>query len=304
MLHPPDMNSFPINSRAVYYLVQKGYLIMPKLPKKIIWDKSKGDRFAKGAAFIQSMYILLQCIARPIQQLEVSCFELVTVAFVACTGVTYWFWLDKPLGVEAAINLELSTSMAQVLREAGLNEASQFTFTPMDFVERPGWLLWKRRDHFMKFGGLAQRPIPRIPNDLVQGPLSLRLAVPCWLLTVGYAAIHVAGWNYSFPTMVELYIWRSSSLTMLIVLFLWGLVEVLSVKPGFDFTMTLLGIWEKPSTKTTFLRNWAVDGPATVCATMYFVARTALIVEMFASMRLMRSSVYEQVQWTTFVPHV
>lgn len=226
------------------------------------------------------------------------------MAFAGCTAVSYYFWLDKPLGVEAPIHLELSTSMARILEEAGIAGESPFIHTPMDFVEQPGWLLWKRRDKFMSFGGLAKRPIPRIPNDLTQPPLTLRLAIPLWFLTVGYAAIHVAGWNYSFPTVAELYIWRCSSATMFVVLFLWGLVEVLAVKPGFDFTITLLGIWEKQNTKNTLFRNWGVDGPATICASLYFVARTVLIAETFTSMRLMPSAVYETVQWTNFLPHV
>ena len=304
VLHPPDTPGFPINSRAVYYLVQKGYLTLPALSKKEIWDKSKADRFAKGVAFIQSSYMFLQCIARPIQSLSVSCLELVTVAFVACTAVTYFLWMDKPLGVETPVHLGMTTPMATVLHEAGDVAKHPYIYTPMDFVEQPGWTMWKRRDKFMHFGGMEKRPIHRIPNDLVQPPITLRLAIPMWFLTVSYAAIHVTGWNYGFPTAVEVYVWRSSSVTMFVVLFLWGLVEVMAVKPGFDFTLTLLGIWEKRTTKKTFFRKWAVDAPATLSATMYFVARTVLVAETLASMRLMPSTVYQTVEWASFLPHV
>ena len=303
MLHSPGTPSFPINSRAIHYLVRKKYVTLPPLSEQEIWDKSKSDRFAKAVALIQSTYMFLQCIARPIQSLDLSCFELVTVSFVACTAVSYYFWMSKPLNVEVPVHVETMTDMATILREAGYCANYSYIYTPMDFVEQPGWLYWKRRDKFMNFGGLERRPIPRVPNDLVQPPLTLALAVPMWMLTISYAAIHVAGWNYSFPTSIEVYVWRCSSVTMFVVLFLWGLVEVLAVKPGFNFTITLLGIWEKRTTKNTFFRKWAVDGPATLSAMSYFVARTVLVAETLASMRLMPGSVYQTVQWTNFLPH-
>lgn len=304
ILRPPDTPPFPINTRALHYLIKEKYLEAPLLEKKDICDRSKADRFAKAFACVQSAYMICQSIARPIQQLDLSCLELVTDAFVMCTAVSYYFWMDKPLGVESAVPLSMATPMATVLKNAGDLAKDVYANTPMDFVEQPGWSVWKRRRWFRRFGGLAARPIQRIPNDFVEPPFTLKLAIPLWLTTVLYAAIHVSGWNYDFPTVVEQYIWRCASLVLLVVLFAWGIVEVLSVKPGFNFTLTLLGIWEKRSTKDTCFRRWAVDLPATVSALTYFVARTILVGEALASLRLMPSTVYQTVNWTNFWPHV
>ncbi|KAL8905542.1 MAG: hypothetical protein Q9207_002568 [Kuettlingeria erythrocarpa] len=286
LLHTPDAPPFPVNTRTVHYLVEKKYLTLPReqVLKEQIWDKSKADRFAKAVAFIQSTYMTIQVIARPTQSLDISCIELVTVAFVACTVFTYYFWMDKPLGVDYPIKLHISTSMATILRDAARLAG------------------WKRREMFRNFAGMGQRPIPRVPNDLIPPPSTLRLAFPLWGITVSYAAIHVAGWNYDFPNTSESIIWRCSSVTMFVVLFLWGLAEVMTVKPGFNFTLTLLGIWEKESTKNTPFRNWAVDAPATVSAMLYFVARTVILAEAVASMRLTPSTVYQTVQWTDLLP--
>ncbi|KAI4156040.1 MAG: hypothetical protein L6R39_001156 [Caloplaca ligustica] len=305
LLTAPDTPPFPVNTRAIHYLVEKKYLTLPRehVLKKQIWDKSKADKFAKAVAFVQSTYMTFQVIARPIQSLDISCLELVTVAFVACTAFTYYFWMDKPLGVEYPIELHIPTSMATILLEAGDIAKRPYVDTPMDFVEQPGWRAWKRRKMFRNFGGMGQRPIPRVPNDMIPPPFTLRLAYPLWGLTVSYAAIHVAGWHYEFPSTAESYIWRCSSVTMFAVLFLWGLALVMTVKPGLNFTLTLLGIWEKESTKNTPFRNWAVDAPATMSAILYFVARTVILAEAIASMRLMPSTIYQTVQWTDFLPN-
>ena len=304
ILHPPDTPSFPVNSRALVYLVREKYLDAPAITEKDIWARSKADRFAKGVALVQSLYLVIQCIGRRAQSLELSSLELVTVAFVACTAVSFYLWMDKPLCVDSAVHLELTVPMARILQEAGDVASQPYVNTPMDFVEQPGWNVWKRRPWFRTFGGMEAKPIQRIPNDLVPPPFTLHLAGSLWALTCAYAAIHVTGWNHNFPTIAELLVWRISSLTLLVVLFAWGLVEVLSVKPGFDFTLTLLGLWEKKSSKNTFFRNWAVDAPATFSATLYFVARTVIIGETIASLRLMPGTVYQTVDWSNFIPHV
>jgi hypothetical protein len=47
ILRFPDIPPFPINSQAVRYLVEKGYLKPPTITKDSIVDRSKVDEFAK-----------------------------------------------------------------------------------------------------------------------------------------------------------------------------------------------------------------------------------------------------------------
>jgi hypothetical protein len=81
-------------------------------------------------------------------------------------------------------------------------------------------------------------------------------------------------------------------------------VEVVAVKPGFDMTISMLGIWEKTTTSKSRFRRWALDLPATACAVIYIVARISLLVLAVTSLRLMPGSVYETVDWTNYIPHL
>ncbi|PMD52698.1 uncharacterized protein K444DRAFT_668383 [Hyaloscypha bicolor E] len=303
VLHSPDMPPFPINNRAIYYLAGKSYIEVPSVTKDEIQDHSKKDRVAKVVAIVQGTYMIAQCIARAIQHMQISNLELVTVAFVGCTCVTFFLWIDKPCGVEKAIDIFTTVHIRTIIVAAGDVAAAPYGDTPLDFVEQPGWQQWRRRERFRKVG-IPVRPLERIPNDYVVPPLTLRLAVPLWGLTVLHAATHILAWDFPFPTTFELWLWRAASLAMTAVMIVWGFAEVLSVKPGFDYTMTLLGIWEKRASKDTFFRNWAVDGPGTCSAILYGIARTIIIIETFASLRLMDASAYDTVNWTQFLPHV
>jgi hypothetical protein len=161
VLHPPDTPSFPFNSRALHYLIEKKYLEPPSLTKQDIWDRSKFDRFAKAVAIVQSMYMICSCISRAAQSLAITVFELFTLAFVVCTATSFYFWMDKPLGVESAVHLRLTTPMATILTEAGPAAGQPYVDTPMDFVEQPGWRVFSRVPLFTSFGGIEKRPLKR-----------------------------------------------------------------------------------------------------------------------------------------------
>lgn len=193
--------------------------------------------------------------------------------------------------------------MATVLLEAGDAAAIPYEDTPMDFVEKPGWRLWRRRRIFSHFG-LRQRPLQRIPNDYIPLPHTHRLNLFLWVEISHLGIIHVLGWNFAFPTVVDLWIWRLSSLITCVILSVWGLVLNAGVKPGLDFNMALLGIWEQKSTKETFFRRWAIDGPGSISAMVYFMARLVLIAETFLSLRCMESTAYLTVSWANIIPHL
>ena len=304
LLCPPDTPPFPVNSRAIHYLVQQKYISMPAITQAEIEDRSKADIFVKTVACVQGGYMIAQCIARPVQNLEVSCLELSTVAYVVCTAVTYLMLIHKPLGVEKAVRIEMHTSMCQVLLNAGQDAANPYEDTPMDFVEQPGWKAWRRRPRFAHWAGLSRRPIDRVPNDYISQPESIIIPMFMWVVISVYGALHILGWNFAYPTQIDMWIWRISSLVSFAVLFSWGFAENWTAKPWFNFDMTVLGVWEKKSTKSTFWRRWALDGPGTCSAILYFVARMLLIGEMFASLRSMDSTAYQNVKWTDFVPHL
>lgn len=307
ILHTPDMPPFPINTTALHYLIERKYLDHPTIKKEDILDRSKSDLFARAIGIIQTSWIIVQIAARLNQSLDVSPLELVTVAFSICTIASFYFWMEKPLDIERHSHLTTPIPISKILRDAGDAASAPYIDTPMDFVGGCGVLQgaghWGRKRYFKTFGGLKARPMQRIPDDYTPPPSSFRLAFIQWALSMIHCGMHVASWNFRFPTTIETWLWRTASLTMLGILLVTGLVEVLSVKPGVNFTISLAGIWEKTSTSNSSFRRWAMDIPAITCSILYAAARIALLAEAAISLRSMPSSVYLTVRWTNYFPH-
>jgi len=78
---------------------------LPSLTRSEIKDRSKADALAKGIAFLQTTWFLIQCIARHHQRLVLTELELVTVALASLNVFTFAIWWDKPLDVKEPIRI-------------------------------------------------------------------------------------------------------------------------------------------------------------------------------------------------------
>lgn len=77
-----------------------------QLPTKAeIQEKSKGDTLSKAFVVWQTMWFIVQCVARRVHGLALTEFELVTLAFAALNCIVYFLWWDKPLGVRFAASV-------------------------------------------------------------------------------------------------------------------------------------------------------------------------------------------------------
>ncbi len=151
------------------YLVQGGYLSLPAISKKEIWDKSKADKFAKTVAILQTTWLATQIIARAAQHLPITPLELFSLALSLTSLSTQWFWLNKPLDVASPTALTMKTSITDILIQAGDAAKEPFRTTPLDFIEpdiyqSSSWseivLRWILRR------GLQTRPILRTSPSL------------------------------------------------------------------------------------------------------------------------------------------
>src|SRR6266511_4806458 len=77
----------------------------PMITTTEIHDKARGDFLSKAIVILQSLWFIIQCVARGKQGLALTELELVTVALASLNGVMYYFWWDKPLGVKEPIKL-------------------------------------------------------------------------------------------------------------------------------------------------------------------------------------------------------
>jgi len=92
---------------ARYY--SQGRIDLSGITEARINDHSKADSFAKGIALLQTLWFIVQCVARfADRHLVLTELELVTAALAVLSLVMYALWWNKPFNAEIPIVLTVS----------------------------------------------------------------------------------------------------------------------------------------------------------------------------------------------------
>jgi len=333
LLKPRNSTPFVINSRQLAYLVEKGYLDRPDITADEIWDKSKADTLARIVTLLQAVWVMIQLLGRAVLRLPTSTLELSTGAIVFCTFGTFICWLDKPSDVHRGIVLETGATTAEILHEAGDAAALPYRHTPLDFVAKESFTCGY---DVMGFFGLRfdsqKRPLRRFPDDRFPDIGTLEKFV-LFCVTTAFASFHLIGWNFAFPTRMELILWRvSSSIITGVTVFFW-LFETIAARHRFgrwDPYLVWLGLkkevrpladleaggsrtrqdtigrqdaFEKEQKKAKPILLWEI-GLLLPLVLMYAVARGYMIVEAFIGLRSLPVGVYTTFSVADILPHL
>ncbi|PSN72609.1 hypothetical protein BS50DRAFT_658609 [Corynespora cassiicola Philippines] len=286
VLHARDDKAFPLNSNQLHWLVVNNFVEYPKISRRKVWDKSKQDTFTKVVTAFQVGYLIIQCIGRAAKGLAITALELNAVAVV--------------------ITLNRSCNL-----------------TPLGFVDEnePGYSV--NVQPFMKMPVIPpERPIQRIPNDrFPTNPYGAQKYLLCFV-TLLFTAIHVAGWNFDFPTEIEKLFWRISSLLLFSITVAFWFFETIASwirlgrwktihlhlfnKKGLEShrrRMTMRQMTAVKRQMTELPQVWEFIA-ITPLAIVYGIARLYLLAEAFAELRDIKVSAYVNVEWTNFIPHV
>ncbi|KAF2036768.1 hypothetical protein EK21DRAFT_51457 [Setomelanomma holmii] len=129
---------------------------------------------------------------------------------------------------------------------------------------------------------------------------SLVMGMVLWGASMTYGAIHVAAWDYFFPTQLEKLFWHLSSVWVTFCAAFWLLTNLLAkVFPGIDrvwvaYNERRLG-WVSVSLITSL---------CVLCGVSYVVSRAFLVVEAFVSIREVPEDVYKTTAWSQVFPHL
>lgn len=105
-----------------------------------------------------------------------------------------------------------------------------------------------------------------------------------WIIGELFNGIHLAAWDFTFPTHAEMWTWRIAVLVMCSVTTLWLPISAsLCWLPNTSFSKNLV--------------YWAI----TLC---YFVTRLYLLAEIFVGLRALEPRVFLTVDWVEYWPHV
>ena len=272
---------------------------------------------------------MVQCFDRLAEGLPLTTLELITISYVWCTWAIYAQWLKKPLDVTAPTVLKAKASIAEILLKAGSDASEPYRQTPLDFVwdGQNSWTL--NVQPFLHFrADPRRRPMPRILNDSLPWLDSAVDSIVCILVIVFYGAIHMFGWNLHFPTQIEKTIWRVSALILLcstaalcIWELLWGISraayllhlnkEEMSIRSTYyvwagqiDKIKGANGLPIHNKTFDTAVVTYGHIGIFGPLLVLYVLSRLYVLGEALAALRSLPSGCFQNVQWTTFIPHL
>ena len=238
LLQPKDSTPFPVNARQLAFLVEHGYTDYPKITAEEIWDRSKADTLARFLTLLQACWFLTQLLGRAVLHLSTSTLELSTGAIVLCTFGTFFCWLHKPNDVQKGIVITMEASTVQILRDAGDAAAIPYRHTPLDFIAKESFTCGYDMMGFLDLRcDNRERPLRCFPNDRFPDIGSFE-KFTLFCITTTYAAFHLIGWNFAFPTQSELLSWRISSSLIFGTTIFWWIFETIAARHRF-------GRWDK-----------------------------------------------------------
>lgn len=227
-------------------------------------DLGKSDPLTKTIACVQTLWFVTQVLSRLREHKAITLLEVSTSAYVLYAVIAYAAWWEKPQDCSVPVVITCSEATLRGLQPL---EHAGIAGTYLEF-------LWAGR----RWIGIL------IDDDGESHPLQTgyHIFFPCCPIIFG--AIHVASWNFTLPSVCELWMWRASSL------FCLAYIPLIFLPYFFGW----LADW--PRSITTAL---------VVCVSiLYLVVRLYMIIEIFISLRVLPHSAYDSIQWSSFVPHI
>ncbi|KAF7369925.1 hypothetical protein MSAN_00622000 [Mycena sanguinolenta] len=240
-----------------------------------IKDRSKGDALSKGVALLQGLWFIMQCVARVHQHLAVTQLEIATLAFAIVNIFIWLLWWNKPLDVQRPIVVGPPTQpdSENITLPIQLPRSTRFWSTIFGYSED-------------EYRPLSSVSVPSFWSINLDESNDNGVGILLFLVGTLFGAIHCAAWNTVFPTDYEMWIWRTSSV-------------VIVVYPGLTFLILLIAMsdWLDSVVETVFT-IMVLGSP------IYIAARLILIVLPLVELRSLPASVFVDVNWSTYIPHI
>jgi hypothetical protein len=255
----------------------------PDITEEEIEDKSKNDALAKTIVLLQLGTFGARVVARIINKLPITELEVATSAYVVITTITYIVWWKKPYNAERYVPATLRP------HARGKNFALRYMKGRRDL-----------RATLMnvvtgQFSAANITKMNRVPTMFVgktqdTTPDNLTFKLQC-IFGIVFGGMHVACWNFPFPTVYEQWAWRASAIAITWVpLTAPGTVIIIPVLPYAE------SWWGKTLGHIVYW-SYAILTPA-----IYVLARLVLIGLSFYTLRALPNDAFEEVKWTAYLP--
>lgn len=137
-------------------------------------------------------------------------------------------------------------------------------------------------------------------EDLLRGTGGLVMGMVLWFASIAYGAVHIAAWNDSYPSEVEAWLWRSSSIWVAFSGLVWLVINLLAHSFG-----TIDAYWNRVLEFKAGRISYAILGLlCSLCGIAYIFARIFLVVEAWISIRKLPVGAYSTPNWIQMIPHL
>jgi len=230
--------------------------------------------FARLISIAQITWIVLQTIVRAAKGLAISQLEIAVLAFSTCAIVIYSLNWSKPKGVKTpyfilSYDEEIPLNVRDEIQDAGVYDEG---------------LIYA----FLGVGGQYSSYSSCIPNDcnVINDDQSNDSGFFGIIIgSIIFGGIHVAAWNFDFPTENEQLVWRVTSLWCMLIYFFFILLgALLSCISGSIFDR-VIGMFTR------------------IVSVLYVLARLFLLVEVFRTLCFLPPDAYIST-WATNFPHL
>lgn len=338
-------------------LTPRGVLLLAewgRLPKtytsKTVRDKSKASFLAKFLVCFQAIWIIIQVGGRYAANLPVTLLELYTVLHTICAMAMYIIWIDKPFDVNQPTAVPIyPREMAELLKRDTTYHNPTSIFWHHDYAEcltqraGLGKLLFRQLWDWEGYKKGNQSSYDTL--QLLLGAYSAMWngwrkfwleAVALSIVGLAYGGLHLAVWNYDFPTAAERRLWKISSLLTAGAFSIFAFTVMMGVLGNAAWEKISKSVkereadalatrtasekigeppesakrWERfldrleKSRQTLLFGVMVVFCIGFVLATIpCILARLYLLIESFVAMRKLPKGSYDVVVWGGFMPH-
>jgi hypothetical protein len=280
----------------IYHLTGEHILIMrrsgqlPRLPyitSEAIEDRSKSDSLVRVIAVTQILWNVVQVLVRGARHLAVSQLEITVIAFATCAVFIYILNWSKPKGVQTPITLIAYQDGAPPQVLAQFTSQNQGAYQKIHgYLAATGTKLFGIQ---RRLAGSSLSNLDTLHQHYRDGRQDVVAALGA---SIVFGGIHIAAWNFQFPSRAEQIIWRAASL--------WctcGFALCCVVGISVSILEQCFGLI------SVNRRNRMVNMAMNAYVIIYILARLYLIVEIFRTLGFLPPSAYYST-WATNIPHV
>ncbi|KAJ3511836.1 hypothetical protein NLJ89_g3870 [Agrocybe chaxingu] len=170
-IHSENGEDLGVLSQHCFETLLKSKVIdFPTITKEEIEDRSKADGLTKGIALLQTLWFILQCIARGAQKLALTELEIVTLAVATINIVVYFFWWNKPMDVRVPVTISLKVPQESPVT-AGREEITMRQQSPQSAIKE---VLAEKTSAELVGGGKGKRHPHAVPAATSPPPRMLQ----------------------------------------------------------------------------------------------------------------------------------